>query len=467
MPRKRPGTWEGKPHLRWVKMVKGVRYRVSCAELGLPESEWTEVGSIKAAAEWMDAKLNAQPALDPLNQQLADILDRTTPDDLRRLAVQGAEARRILAILDSASVDGQKPTAMPVAELATLPIPERVITTALAADNPFYTTDDNPDELARIGRTLAKPKVETCFTLKHHAARFLELELAKNNRPRTYGELSESIDAMLNTVYKGSIALSSEMDVRTIDKTTVENYFLFLRHKSGKVPAQQKKQWGFFKRLVRYIWEAELIDLPKNLDSNSLTFKVTPQKIKKYDKQEIVALLKRLPDRLKLYALLALNCGMLSVDIGNLLKEEVDLKRGRITRKRTKTSDDQNVPEVDYKLWPSTLKLLRQLISDHDTLALTSKTGTKLWEHWIGEDGKEHEKNLISLQWKKAKSKLPLKAFRSIGATIIGDHKEYGRYYSHYLGHSPKSIGDKHYVSPSDDLFDEIMAYVGRELGLE
>jgi len=142
-------------------------------------------------------------------------------------------------------------------------------------------------------------------------------------------------------------------------------------------------------------------------------------------------------------------------------------------RKRTKTSEEKDVPEVNYKLWPQTLKLLKKHFSTHETLTLTSKTGSKLWTNWIGEDGKEHEKNLIGLQWKKAqyvkgkkiKDAIPLKAFRSIGSTIIGDHREYGRYYSHYLGHSPKSIADKHYVPPSEELFDEIMAYVGKQLG--
>ena len=35
MPRKIDcGTWEGAPHYRWVKMHKGIRYRVTCSELG-------------------------------------------------------------------------------------------------------------------------------------------------------------------------------------------------------------------------------------------------------------------------------------------------------------------------------------------------------------------------------------------------------------------------------------------------
>jgi len=60
-----------------------------------------------------------------------------------------------------------------------------------------------------------------------------------------------------------------------------------------------------------------------------------------------------------------------------------------------------------------------------------------------------------------------LKDFRSIGATIIGDEKEkgWGRYVGHYLGHSPKTLADIHYTPPSDELFDEIVRYVGDQLG--
>jgi hypothetical protein len=176
-------------------MVNGVRYRVTCAELGLPESEWTELGSIKAAAEWMERTLQpAPPVLDPVNQQLKTILDGMPPSELRWLARQGEEARRVLTILENASVAGQpqpdKETIpeegisapMPISEAATLPIPERIITSALAGDNPFYSDNDNPDELSMIGRVLDKPKVETIFTLRHHADKMLEIERARDTK---------------------------------------------------------------------------------------------------------------------------------------------------------------------------------------------------------------------------------------------------------------------------------------------
>jgi hypothetical protein len=71
-------------------------------------------------------------------------------------------------------------------------------------------------------------------------------------------------------------------------------------------------------------------------------------------------------DRLKLYLLLIANCGFYASDIGSLRKSELDLKKGTITRQRTKTGDDfdrtkyhsaSNVPDTTYVLWPETLRL--------------------------------------------------------------------------------------------------------------
>ena len=391
-----------------------------------PLGEWTELGSIKAAQEYLAKKLNdGQARVEAEAEEFAnDSVLRVEEMVNRKLNDYIAIERQVV---NQHIQDEGLPAIV------------------------HQKVNERLDKMKANSFAVNEP-VQTEFRLSVHAARFLEIERAKNNRPRTYGELKESIDAMIET--EG--VLSGDMDVRAIGKTTVENYFLFLRRNSGIVPNQQKKRWGFFKRLVRFLWQSELIDLPKNLDSSQFVFKVALAKIDEYSPAEIKAALSVLPDRLKLYAMLALNCGMLNVDMGNLLKIEVDLKAGRIKRKRVKTSEEKDVPEVDYKLWPATLKLLKQGYSDHATLALTSKTGTKLHEHWIGDDGKEHEKDLIGQQWKKGtvdqKGKkfpdvIPLKAFRSIGSTIIGGHREYGRYTGHYLGHSPKSIADKHYVA--------------------
>src|SRR5947199_234782 len=54
MARKKLMTWESKPAYRWKKMKAGVMYRVSCADLGLPETQWDEEASRELANEWWE-----------------------------------------------------------------------------------------------------------------------------------------------------------------------------------------------------------------------------------------------------------------------------------------------------------------------------------------------------------------------------------------------------------------------------
>jgi len=53
-----------------------------------------------------------------------------------------------------------------------------------------------------------------------------------------------------------------------------------------------------------------------------------------------------------------------------------------------------------------------------------------------------------------------VKNFRSIAATLIESHESYGRYKTHFLGQSPKSIADKHYAAPSNELFTRIILWL-------
>ena len=97
---------------------------------------------------------------------------------------------------------------------------------------------------------------------------------------------------------------------------------------------------------MKYLWEKRLIDLPRNLDSHS--FEVKAQKIKTHTPQEVREVLKSLKPRSQSYALLGLNAGMTSGDIGQ--SESIDFASGTLTRKRVKTADNANVPTVTYTL---------------------------------------------------------------------------------------------------------------------
>lgn len=45
--------WEGPPRYRWSKMYRGVRLRVTCAELGLPREQWNSGDSYEAWQAWL------------------------------------------------------------------------------------------------------------------------------------------------------------------------------------------------------------------------------------------------------------------------------------------------------------------------------------------------------------------------------------------------------------------------------
>ena len=66
---------------------------------------------------------------------------------------------------------------------------------------------------------------------------------------------------------------------------------------------------------------------------------------------------------------------------------------------------------------------------------------------------------------KRLKFKKSLKLLRKTAATMLESHPVYGRYTSHFLGHSPRSIKDKHYAAPSQELFDEAIAWLGQQFG--
>ena len=117
-----------------------------------------------------------------------------------------------------------------------------------------------------------------------------------------------------------------------------------------------------------------------------MRFTTTTKAVQTWKIETVRACLKKLKPRLRLYALLGLNCGMTNVDIANLRKDMVNLRGGRLVRKRVKTEGHDKVPTVDYPLWPETLEVLGEHWSDHAEFALTSTTGSCLLEYRLDGD---------------------------------------------------------------------------------
>jgi integrase len=257
--------------------------------------------------------------------------------------------------------------------------------------------------------------------------------------------------------------LNPALDVSTIDEQAVTRFYNWLRNtnQSGIV---QKKLWGYFRRMVRHFALQRLCPLPLNLDARIFSFDVTTKQIKKYAIEDVRKLYKSLPQRLKLYALLAMNTGALGVDMATLRHDE--LRGNRIVRKRTKTRKGENVPVVEYLLWDETVKLLNAYPRNHPEYVLTSKKGTLLWKAVI-EDGKKKKYDLVSLQWhrgrgekRKNKPSIPLKALRSVSSNLLKSNKEYADFADLFLGHAPSKMGEKHYYTYGQAHFDEAVTWL-------
>lgn len=404
-------SYEGSPNYRWVKMYKGVRYRVTLDELGA--MVWTKEATAKAANDWWKAKLASieQP------YSTARILELSARKVQLKAEIAANEAtEEVLKML-----------------------PEQV----------------HDEALARMAQVKVSGVPERRdHTLSAQAERFLNTELLRGKKPGTFGDLA---------YYVHKIIPELPADVTELRAAQVTDFYAWLKTQSNWSAAVQKKVFGYFRRLVHFLWSEGMIDLPRNLDKKTFDFDAGPKAIKVYPISEVREMLASLPRRLKLYALLALNCGMYGVDMGKMKRSEY--QDGRITRKRTKTERTE-APTVQYLLWPETRELLDSYPPTHPEYVLTSKAGTPLWVNRIV-DGKKKKYDLVGLQWHRGRGEgreykptITLKALRSVSATMIESHREYGRYKTHFLAHSPKSLADKNYAAPSQVLFDEIVTWL-------
>jgi integrase len=222
--------------------------------------------------------------------------------------------------------------------------------------------------------------------------------------------------------------------------------------------------FGAVRQWITWVAERGLMPLPGNIRSRRFKFgNGGGKKIVTFTDAEVQKLLTGCDDfseRTRLFLLLGLNCGMLQNDIAELEDSEVNLSAGTLTRPRSKTPDG---PTVTYKLWPETVKLLRKYRAQVSlpgrrggSLFLLSERNSPLVRYWL-EDGKQRRYDIIHSAWKRLTERVdfhkPFKVLRKTSATKLGSHEQFKFYVSYYLGHSPRSVAERHYVRPSDAEF--------------
>jgi integrase len=326
------------------------------------------------------------------------------------------------------------------------------------------------DRLA-VMKQKAAPEDES---LEFHVQKFL----AQKQKQAKVGDISDGrFYALKLHLTDFQDWLGKDTSVKEIDGEVLVNYRMYLLEKTvsksmGKTSANH--YLTTLKSFVRWLWQSNTIAvLPRVLEDRSKPLKIhrSSPNIVVFDKDEITTLLTKASDRTKLYILLMLNCGMTQKDISDLLVSEVDWKEGRIIRKRSKTSEEENVPVVNYTLWPETFRLLKQ---ERDAKSkervLSNNNGSPIWSEELSEDGKykknDNVKSAFERLRKATKIEKPLKSLKKTSASLLRDNGEFASLDGLFLGHAPHKMSDKHYSKVPQNLFDQAVQWLGEQYGI-
>lgn len=467
MPRMKFPGWD-RLNTRWVKMFDGKRYRITCEELGLPKCDWTKEGSIELAKKWWMQKLgelNSQEIKLPLlPKELGEYIEKLK----RRGNILKAEGKNpifyadrlkeVLNLISKGEYDIPEIDPM-VSKIATnldtvsggLMLEGFGVTSlnALFGEDYFWREVEEKYE-----------KINQIQTIGYWLKEFKNRKFS-NNGASTIIREECFYDEIFSLKLNGQNLLGKEMAIKCINEQKISD--LYQAYKSMNLdPDTKKKRWVWFKKFVRHILEhaAEPPNCPRNLDSRDFVF----SKINFIDKPkinliEIKKFLNCLPDRLKIYSLLALNCAMNNKDIAFLEHSQIDLRKKTLTRKRIKTTSWVNVPTVTYYLWNDTIELLKKNMNKNSKYVLTDDAGEKLYSTGK-EDGIATLYDKVGVQWRdyfrrNKNKKYTLKDFRFFGADLLGANHLHMPYKDAFLGHSLKSVADRNYSSKNFNVINQ------------
>jgi integrase len=235
--------------------------------------------------------------------------------------------------------------------------------------------------------------------------------------------------------------------------------------KKGKAARYAKGLLSAAKSFFQWLFDSEIIDkLPRNMRKLQIVADLQP--VKTLTVKEIQTVLTEANERTKLFVLLMLNCGFYPQDISDLKPSEVNWKEGRITRKRSKTKREHNVPIVEYPLWRETFDLLRKIGNKKGERVLSNNAGKPLcrWEA-------NGRRNAVQKSWENLQEhtgvKKPLKLLRKTSASTLAKHHTYGQFARLFLGHAPATVAERHYVAVPQQLFDEAVKWLATQYGVK
>jgi hypothetical protein len=481
MPAKPLMSWEGSPQYRWRKMVNGIPLEISCKRLGLARSMWTKEGSYQAANEWLRRKLSEIQKVEPEpDADQAEVVNTITnlmdwaasnaPDELKAL---GAAKAALLKnhgddhpVIDSATVAGN----LEIARLNGIHVPEDLDPTIL--QHLFGNRRIYQDRLKR------HTKVKKHQTLGYLLDAFLG-DLRLKLSPQSYDEIHRYLKSIPISVWVQDAGASS------IGPAVVTNHYRWLLS-CGLDAATHNKRIGFFRRFVKWLFmEGHIDSLPRNNSSSDHRMRVEHKEVKKY--RGIDGFVDALKGDEKAWALLCLNCGMTAVDLGKLFwqGDSIDLwMKARvaghslrvcgvldpagwtITRRRSKTGKQKQTPTVTYKLWPETIQAIESLGPVRTGLVFVHESGTPmrydLYDEVGGSRSGAKRVDYFGSAWRG--KKIPLGKLRSIAAHALSRNLEYRSFRSYFLGHAPRTVGERHYHDEHEEPFFGALAFIRTEL---
>jgi integrase len=222
------------------------------------------------------------------------------------------------------------------------------------------------------------------------------------------------------------------------------------------------------KTWVNWLYDTEAIQsIPRGI--KRLVIRRYAPPIKTFGLDQIKLLLSKASLRTRLYCLLALNCGLYQSDVATLRRDEVDLKAGTITRRRTKTRHLPNPPVVTYVLWTATKNALAEHMAADGDLALLGEGGLSLLRKEVTAEGKLKKTDAIKSAFDRLLLKTKLtgsyKLLRKTSASLLAD-SQWPDVVDLFLGHAAAKISDKHYAQAAQGRLRDALEWLRGRYGV-
>lgn len=477
-------SWEGHPYYRWVKMYRGVRYRIACADLGIPRPNWTKEATYQAANAWWLRKrgeLESRPAEHPHQDALADLARKLEYAERHGLEEEATVLRGRVAEVQQLAADDTPADPVTTARVEAA----RVLGADIPTDfDPTATNILFGDERLWDARFRSEAAVPAERTIGGLAGKWTAMKAEEAVAGVRSADGADNIRIALThfTTFAGTSNPVDAIDADLWDRWHVRCQAQVAKRdddpRDGWSADYASKVFGISRAFVTWLWEREILaSLPRNLNSKKYRFERPDKIIPTFTDTEIKLLLDKATGQLRLHLLLMLNCGMTQKDISDLkMKQITKDSNGNIVgikRRRSKTEKKKHTPEVLYPLWPETARLLKEYLSDDPIFALLTHTQRRWVRKEMLPSGKLKKSDNIATNFQhlRRKAKLTgegksLKVFRKTSATRLKSNKAYRDLRFYFLGHSPRTIADRHYAAECEILMDEAVAWLGKQYGL-